>query len=70
MLQLLVPLAQTSIRDPQSGARAVLAMGLPRDVLWTALALVAIANAFIVLLVVNTSSSTPPKFSFAILLCI
>ena len=60
MLQLLVPLAQTSIRDPQSGARAVLAMGLPRDVLWTALALVAIANAFIVLLVVNTSSSTMP----------
>lgn len=55
MLQVLVPLAQTSIRDPRAAARQIMALGLSRDALWTALALVAIVNTFLVLMLVQTS---------------
>jgi hypothetical protein len=37
-----------------------MSMGLGRDVLWTALALVAVINTFLILLIVATSSATMP----------
>lgn len=54
----LVPLARTSLRAPRDAADRIMTLGLPRDVLWTALALVAVVNTFLVLLAVNMS--TPP----------
>lgn len=56
----LISLARTSIKEPRVAARQVIDLGLARDVLWSALALVAIANVFIVLLVVNTSEPSFP----------
>ena len=54
----LVPLAQTSLRAPREAAERIAALRLPRDVLWTALALVAVLNTFLVLLAISTSAPT------------
>lgn len=59
-----VPLVQTSLRAPRDAARTIMSMGLGRDVLWTALALVAVANTFLVLLMVQTSGSAMPLPSY------
>lgn len=60
MQQLFVPLVQESIRAPGVAARRVLDMGLTRDILWTALALAAIINTFLVFLMVSSSSTPVP----------
>ncbi len=53
-------LAQTSLRDPQAAARRIMELSLRRDALWTALTLVAIANTFLVLLLVRGSAAAMP----------
>lgn len=40
-------LAVLSVRNPAQAARDLMAMGLPRDTLWTALALVAVLNTIL-----------------------
>ncbi len=55
MIGSLTSLAQTSLRDPQTAARQIMDLGLSRDALWTALALVAIVNTFLVIALVQTS---------------
>ena len=60
MQDALIPMIQTSLRNPRGVARLIMSMGLGRDVLWTALALVAVINTFLILLIVATSSATMP----------
>ncbi|MDF3413831.1 YIP1 family protein [Sulfitobacter sp. M57] len=60
MRDALVPMVQTSLRNPRGAARLILAMNLGRDALWTALALVAAVNTFLVLLIVHTSATPLP----------
>lgn len=40
-------LALTSVTDPAAAARSLMALALPRDVLWTGLALVAVLNTIL-----------------------
>jgi hypothetical protein len=65
MTDLLLPLAQTSLRDPRAGAQAVIDQGFGRDVLWTALALVAVANTLLVLLLMRGSAPAMPMPGYA-----
>lgn len=60
MRDALVPMVQTSLRNPRGAARLIMAMDLGRDALWTALALVAAVNTFLVLLIVHTSATPLP----------
>ncbi|GAA6175279.1 YIP1 family protein [Sulfitobacter pacificus] len=60
MLDALIPLVQTSLRNPRGAARLIMAMRLGREALWTALALVAVINSFLVLLIVHTSATPIP----------
>ena len=53
-------LAQTSLREPRAAAAEIMSWNLGRDVLWTALALVAILNTAMVSLVVQISGPTVP----------
>ena len=59
MQQALVALTQTSLRKPREAAQLIMAMELNRDVLWSALALVAIINTFLIVVVLQIS---PPTF--------
>lgn len=54
----LMPLVQTTLRDPKEAAARIMALNLGRDVLWPALALVALVNTAIVLLLIAVS---PPE---------
>lgn len=56
----LIPLAQETLQHPTRAAQQIMGWDLPRDVLWTALALVAVLNTFLVLLVLQLS---PPAFA-------
>lgn len=56
----LIALARTSLQDPRAAATEIMGLQLTRDVLWTALALVAILNTAIVLLVVQVSGPSMP----------
>lgn len=49
------PLIQTSIRAPREAAQQIMDLRLDRDVLWTALALVAVINTFLITLVIEVS---------------
>jgi hypothetical protein len=60
MQDALIPMVQTSLRNPRGAAGLIMAMGLGRDVLWTALALVAVINTFLIMLIVSTSTATMP----------
>ena len=60
MQDALIPMVQTSLRNPRGAAGLIMAMGLKRDVLWTALALVAVFNTFLVFLIVHTSAANMP----------
>lgn len=51
----------TSIMEPSDSARKVVGMNVPRDVLWTALALIAVLNV-ILLAVLQMISPTPIAF--------
>ena len=55
-----IKLAQDTLREPHSAAEQIIGWNFPRDVLWTALALVAAINTFLVLLLVKTSASDMP----------
>lgn len=55
-----VPLAQTTLRDPRAAAQRIMAWRFERDVLWTALALVAILNTGLVLLVLQIAQPVMP----------
>ena len=54
------PLVQTSLRTPRIAARQVMELLLARDVLWTAVALVAVVNTMLILLVVQISGPGLP----------
>lgn len=56
----LMPLVQTTLRDPKEAAARIVALNLGRDVLWPALALVALVNTAIVLLLIAVS---PPEMA-------
>lgn len=56
----LMPLVQTTLRDPKEAAARIMALNLGRDVLWPALALVALVNTAIVLLLIAVS---PPEMA-------
>lgn len=56
----LMPLVQTTLRDPKEAAARIMALNLGRDVLWPALALVALVNTAIVLLLIEVS---PPEMA-------
>lgn len=58
--KMFLPLVQTSLTQPRAAARLIVDMALSREILWTALALVAILNTFLVLLIIGTSGSTMP----------
>ena len=51
-------LAQMTLRDPREAARIIMALNLPREVLWTALALIAAINTIILQLLIAAS---PPE---------
>ena len=54
----LIALAKTTLRAPREAAREIMALGLPRNVLWTALALVAAINTLILQILISAS---PPE---------
>lgn len=53
-------LIQTSIRSPKSAAAQIVDLRLDREVLWTALALVAVVNTFLLTLLIEISGPTMP----------
>lgn len=53
----LVHLVQTTLRAPRDAAEQIMALALTRDVLWTALALVAVFNAALLFLIFQTSET-------------
>ena len=50
----------TSIRAPREAAAQIVALRLERDVLWTALALVAVINTFLITLMIEFSGPVMP----------
>ncbi len=60
MTAALVPLIQQSLKAPRDAAETVIGMQLGRDVLWTALALVAVINTFLILIIIEVSGPTVP----------
>ncbi|OAN76705.1 hypothetical protein A8B82_15020 [Sulfitobacter sp. EhC04] len=56
----LVQLVQTTLRAPRDAAGQIMALGLTRDVLWTALALVAVGNAALLFVIFQTSDTEFP----------
>ncbi len=67
-LTALSPLISTTLTDPRQAARQIMAMDLGRDVAWTALALVAAVNTFILQVMVRAApaeiqSQFPSYFS-------
>ncbi|APE43386.1 hypothetical protein BOO69_08130 [Sulfitobacter alexandrii] len=56
----LANLVQTTLRAPRDAAEQIMTLGLTRDVLWTALALVAIFNAALLYVIFRTSGTTLP----------
>ena len=48
---LLQSMVFTSMRSPKEAAQQVINLGLKRDALWTALALAAVINTFLVLVI-------------------
>lgn len=59
-----IPLAQTTLRDPRAAATQIMGWKLSRDALWTALALVAVLNTFMVLLVLQINEPAVPLPSY------
>ncbi len=56
----LVELVQTTLRAPRDAAGQIMALRLKRDVLWTALALVAVGNAALLFVLFQTSDTEFP----------
>lgn len=61
---LLQSMVLTSLRSPKEAAQQVINLGLKRDALWTALALAAVINTFLVLVIIQSSGSTMPLPSY------
>jgi hypothetical protein len=55
MERALVPMIQTSIRNPHAAAGLIIEMNFSREVLWLGLALVAIVNTFLLYFIVRMS---------------
>ncbi len=55
ILTALSPLICTTLTDPRQAARNIMAMDLGRDVAWTALALVAAVNTFVLQIMIRTA---------------
>lgn len=51
-----MPLIRTSLTAPRAGAAQIIAMAFSREVLWTALALVAVINTLLVYFMVGTAT--------------
>ncbi|MCZ4255014.1 YIP1 family protein [Sulfitobacter sp. G21635-S1] len=56
----LVELVRTTLRAPRDAAGQIMALRLTRDVLWTALALVAVGNAALLFVIFQTSDTEFP----------
>ncbi len=56
----LIALGQLTLRDPRTAARTIIAQALPRDVLWTALALVAAINTGVIVVLLALSPPGVP----------
>lgn len=57
-------LAQDTLRQPRKAAAQIIALQLPRDVLWTGLALVAVFNTVLVYFLAGISSGALPLPSY------
>ncbi|MGC1497222.1 MAG: YIP1 family protein [Sulfitobacter sp.] len=55
-----MPLVQTTLRDPRAAGEQIIGWGLGRDVLWTALALVAILNTFVIVMLIQLAKPDMP----------
>ncbi|AXI42436.1 Yip1 family protein [Sulfitobacter sp. SK011] len=58
------PLVQTTLRAPRLAAAQIIGWQLGRDVLWTALGLVAVLNTFVVVLLVQMAQPDMPLPSY------
>ena len=56
----IIELTRSSLREPRAAAQTIMSMNLGRDVLWTALALVAAINTFVLVVVVTASTPAFP----------
>ncbi len=54
------PLVQTTLRTPRLAAQQIIGWQLSRDVLWTALALVAVLNTFVIVLLIQVAQPDVP----------
>jgi hypothetical protein len=63
----LIPLIKTTLRDPAAAAQTIITWQLSREVLWTALALVAALNTLIIQVVLSGSDPSPaiPAYFYA-----
>ncbi|MGJ5619209.1 Yip1 family protein [Sulfitobacter sp. MF3-043] len=59
-----LPLVQTTLRAPRLAAAQIIEWQLSRDVLWTALGLVAVLNTFVVVLLVQMAQPDMPLPSY------
>ena len=58
------PLVQPTLRAPRLAAAQIIGWQLGRDVLWTALGLVAVLNTFVVVLLVQMAQPDMPLPSY------
>jgi hypothetical protein len=58
------PLVQATLRTPRIAAEQIIAWQLSRDVLWTALALVAVLNTFVIVLLIQVARPDMPLPSY------
>lgn len=58
------PLVQSTLRTPRNAAEQIIGWQLSRDVLWTALALVAILNTFVIVLLMQIAQPSMPMPSY------
>lgn len=55
-----MPLAKTTLRNPRAAAEQIIGWQLSRDILWTALALVAVLNTFVIVLLIQLAKPDMP----------
>tara|TARA_R110002072_G_scaffold6690_8_gene38347 strand:+ start:273 stop:863 length:591 start_codon:yes stop_codon:yes gene_type:complete len=58
------PLVQATLRSPRIAAEQIIAWQLSREVLWTALALVAVLNTFVIVLLIKVAQPDMPLPSY------
>jgi len=58
------PLVQDTLRSPRNAAEQIIGWQLSRDVLWTALALVAVLNTFVIVLLIQVAQPDMPMPSY------